>query len=345
MSGGPTLRLIADDLTGAFDSAAPFARPDAPVVVTLGAPVDPAPPRLALSTESRDLSEAAAVAAVERAAGLLARGTGPGTLWFKKVDSVLRGHPFAETAALFRAVGSSACVFAPAFPAMGRMTFGGVHGVDDGTGWRALPNGRLAAGLMAAGFGGGAMPAAVVPEGGTDSALAAGIAPWRGRPGVLWAGARGLADALGQERPGGRGSLPVPPLAGVIVGTMHPATRAQVAALKAARTGLPLLDPAPDMPDAPATRAAIARHLAQTPADKLHGPLPDAAFVIVGGDTLATVLEAVGALGAQVLGEVAPGLPLARIEGGRLAGRLIVTKSGGFGGPATLMRLARGSAP
>ncbi|MFT4162997.1 four-carbon acid sugar kinase family protein, partial [Shinella sp.] len=127
------LRLIADDLTGALDSGCAFAGADTPVRIAVPGRPLPAGERVAVSTESRDMEEAQAMMAV--AAAVRAFGAeSPDTLWFKKIDSVMRGHPFAETRAAFEAGGFSACVFAPAYPEMGRITRDGRQYRVDGAG-------------------------------------------------------------------------------------------------------------------------------------------------------------------------------------------------------------------
>jgi D-threonate/D-erythronate kinase len=334
MAGGTGhLRLVADDLTGALDSAAPFAAPDAPVTVLLGNIPATLPARCAVSTESRNLPVADAIDAVERAAVGLRAGSAEDTLWFKKVDSVLRGHPFDETAALFRQLGRTSCIFAPAFPAEGRVTLAGQHGVLRDDVWHLLPNGNLRDGLALAGIA-----AAIVPDAATQEDLVASVAQWKDRRDVLWAGARGLAEALAGPRAGVR----PPPIAAIVIGTTHPATQAQAAMLREAGTPAPVFEIAAQCRDAAATLAAV-RHLFRN-AD---AGLPDTwrvgqALMIVGGDTLAAALSATDATAVDVVGEVAPGIPFGRIVGGSMAGCRILTKSGGFGAPDRLVRLVMG---
>ncbi len=330
----PSLRLVADDLTGALDSAAPFATPQAPVRVLLVPAPPPLPDRCAISSESRDLPLADAVAAATRAAAALRPGAGPHSLWFKKIDSTLRGHPFAETAAILAATGCAHCVVCPAFPAEGRITRAGRHGLLREGRWTPLPEGDLAAAVARAG-----LAATIVAEAETQDALRRAIAPWRGRAGLLWAGARGLAEALAGAPP----ALPMPAVAAVVAGTTHPTTRAQLARLAASGPRAAILDCTAGAADAAATQAAVHRLFAGRDPQ---AALPDAgAIVVVGGATLAAALAAAGAQALELAGEVAPGLPLARIVGGRLAGRTVVTRSGGFGGPEDLAALVARGAP
>ncbi|MBP6900250.1 MAG: hypothetical protein KBC73_09190 [Burkholderiaceae bacterium] len=113
----PQIRLLADDLTGALDSAAAFAG-------SVHVHLDQAPERgadegvQAVATATRDVAVAALP---QRLAGVLDWLAGAG-LAFKKVDSLLRGNTFAECAWLARSGGFDGLVFAPAFPAQGRLT-------------------------------------------------------------------------------------------------------------------------------------------------------------------------------------------------------------------------------
>lgn len=120
------IAIVADDLTGALDTAVPFAVPGARVSVALNAcaPEEKADVS-ACCIESRHLSAAAAYEAV-RDALRAARSSGTRIL-FKKVDSALRGNIGAELEALRDASGSEVIHFVPAFPAAGRVTYGGIQ--------------------------------------------------------------------------------------------------------------------------------------------------------------------------------------------------------------------------
>jgi len=123
------IAIIADDLTGAADTAAAFARPGRPVPVFLGERPVPAQTAVAfaITTESRATSPDSARDLVAAAArGALAAGAG---LIYKKVDSNLRGNIGAELAALHE-VASRPILLAPAFPARGRTTANGVVLID-----------------------------------------------------------------------------------------------------------------------------------------------------------------------------------------------------------------------
>lgn len=333
-----TLRLIADDLTGALDAAAPFATPASPVRLLLDARAGGG--KLTHSTESRNLPEAEALARVIRA--VAAMDGGPETLWFKKVDSVLRGHPLTETLAMARAGRFATCVFAPAFPEMGRITRQGRHLVRDGEAWAETPHGdlRTTFATLQPDYAPGLQ--VLVPDAETQDQLRDAIQPWRERPGVLWAGSRGLAQALQPDRM----PLPCPAIGVFILGTSHPVTRAQATALSARAAPMTgpirpdaaapvLIDPVPTSRSSTATGDALAASLR-----RLVRPDDGSGLLVTGGDCLTVVLAAIGAGALDCEGEVAPGLPLSRIAGGRLDGVPVVTKSGGFGGTDLLERLA-----
>jgi uncharacterized protein YgbK (DUF1537 family) len=118
--------ILADDLTGAADCAVAFARRGLPASVGWGAAGGQAGAVQAIDADSRRLPPAAAAA---RHRALLDAHHRPGTGLLKKLDSILRGQPAAELAAIIgflkqRGAGAMA-ILAPAFPATGRTTEGG----------------------------------------------------------------------------------------------------------------------------------------------------------------------------------------------------------------------------
>lgn len=333
------LRLIADDLTGALDAAAPFASPEAAVRLVFKQTSAVTGDKLTFSTESRDVSVEEAAGRAERA--FAAMRTEAGAIWFKKVDSVLRGHPFAEISAFARAGNFGHCLFAPAFPEMGRITRGGRQFVrgPDGALRATGPNDLRGAfsELDAAGIG------LTVLDAETPEELRERIAPYRTMKDLLWAGSGGLARALMPEV----AHLVAPAVAVFLIGTSHPVTRVQTALLQghtkpAVRGGLAaedtmpvLVDPVPYCADANATAAALVAAIA-----RIGRPAGDRALVVSGGDCLSLLLRETSAEGLDCIGEVGIGLPLSRIVGGRLSGVQVISKSGGFGSTETLRDLA-----
>ncbi len=324
----PILRLLADDLTGALDSAARFVPLVGSVPVVWSGPIPAG--TVAIDSGTRDLTAEAALPIVRRLSGALAGGT----IAFKKIDSLLRGHVALELD-VCRA-GFDACVLAPAFPFQGRVTRGGQQWLRDGDGWR-----RIEADLP-------------LLDAETDADLDAIVARYRAREDVaryrarsgniLWVGTAGLAGALTGRRP-----VPCPALAGpvlALIGSDHPVTQGQLVAAGPLHRRLPAPSvPLPaavtlDLPpgtDRTAATAAIATAFAAL----LASIPPLGTLVVAGGATLRSLCEAIGATGLRVDGEVEPGVPTAILCGGRYDGLRIVSKSGAFGDPGLLVRLLR----
>ena len=124
---GCQVAIIADDLSGALDTAAPFAARgvDARVVISLEALAATLtawqgqwPAVIAINTESRHLTAEKSALRVSEAVRLLKR-VGP-QQWFKKIDSTLRGQVIAECRAMREAL-ELPLLLAPAVPAQGRV--------------------------------------------------------------------------------------------------------------------------------------------------------------------------------------------------------------------------------
>lgn len=119
--------ILADDLTGAADTAIAFARRGWKAAVSWGGAV-PDDEVLAIDAETR---AAAPEPAAARHLALLRTHGGGRTGLFKKIDSTLRGQPAAELQASLQELGAVALV-APAFPMQGRTTLDGrvhLHGL------------------------------------------------------------------------------------------------------------------------------------------------------------------------------------------------------------------------
>jgi D-threonate/D-erythronate kinase len=127
-----SILIVADDLTGAADSAVPFRRAGFSAMV-LARPAKhhvlrPDAQVVSLSLNTRDASPAAVRRTWERSAPTI-RALAQGALVYQKIDSTLRGHPALEVRLLLGYLGASAAVIAPAFPTLGRQTIDGVHRV------------------------------------------------------------------------------------------------------------------------------------------------------------------------------------------------------------------------
>jgi len=116
------IAILADDLTGACDAAAPFARRGLATEVMLDAAVLPnagaMPDVLALDVDTRRLGSKLAATRTGRTVRAL-RGRGVALL-YKKIDSTLRGHVGVEIAATLRAWDAPLAIICSAFPAVGR---------------------------------------------------------------------------------------------------------------------------------------------------------------------------------------------------------------------------------
>jgi uncharacterized protein YgbK (DUF1537 family) len=119
------LGIIADDLTGAMDTGAQFARCGLDTVVMLTGDRLPEAEALAISTDSRSETAAEAYRRARKAADQLG-----GRLIYKKIDSTMRGNVGAELDGVMECRGIDRALVAPAFPEAGRTTVGGVHYVD-----------------------------------------------------------------------------------------------------------------------------------------------------------------------------------------------------------------------
>jgi uncharacterized protein YgbK (DUF1537 family) len=316
-------RILADDLTGALDSAAAFTGKHE-VPVFLQAPDSPAPIQ-AWATGSRDVPGTTLPGVLQ---ACLPWFTAPGTQVFKKVDSLLRGNSFAEVAWLLRHGGFDGVVFAPAYPAQGRLTQGGQHRV----GSEAID---LRAAFAAVGLTvrSGSVPDAqggvLVPDVLTDAdldRLASHPAPrW------LWCGSAGLAWALarqGQHAPT-HSTSPTPGLTHTITASRHPVVRGQIGTIDL----YDLSHPQP-LPTAEAQALLHQRALALVRAL----PRPDN-LVVVGGDTLLALCQAAGVHSLLACASPRSGWGRATLQGGPWHGVACYSRSGAFGAPDDLSAL------
>ena len=358
------VRLLADDLTGALDSGSAFApgRGGFPVHWHGGTP--PSDGSFGLDTETRDLDGDAAAARVAGHARTLAEAD----VGFKKIDSLLRGNTTAEIAACLAAGGFASAVIAPAFPAQHRIMRNGRQRYRPGPdrAWRDSPV-DLAADLRRRGLApaiagrprdlrdGGVFLCDAASDAELDDIVRYGTALTGP---CLWCGSAGLAGAL--AGPTVAAAAPAAPLL-VIVGSTAAATRRQVDTLERKAPGTVLRQGVGDeaaVVDAIAGRLERGEHgglavdypldwdgrradaaLRRTMAALVEtGATPGGLFV-TGGRTLRLLCGVLAASTLDVLGEVSPGVPLSRLHGGRWDGRLVLSKSGGFGAPDFLAKL------
>ena len=129
-AGGVRVGVVADDLTGAADTAVQFATAGWPTRLALGRDGDVGDVRgvVALSTDSRASGEHARQTTADAVGALRERGA---QRLYLKVDSTLRGSVAAQAAGALEAWGSGAtALVCPAYPAMGRVVVDGVASAD-----------------------------------------------------------------------------------------------------------------------------------------------------------------------------------------------------------------------
>lgn len=122
--------IIADDLTGANDTALQFHQKGASTKILLDSDCIPKVKAgtevWALSSESRNVPAEEAVSKVEKAVKTFTDNFSF-DYYYKKIDSTLRGHIALETLTMLNILEYDAAVIIPAFPQEGRITVGGYH--------------------------------------------------------------------------------------------------------------------------------------------------------------------------------------------------------------------------
>lgn len=122
--------IIADDLTGANDTALQFKLNGADTTILLNNEIKEKQSSLsqtwAISTESRNVSPQEAFERVKQATQLFVEEITP-DFFYKKIDSTVRGNIAVETLSMLEVIGWDAAVIMPAFPQEGRVTVGGYH--------------------------------------------------------------------------------------------------------------------------------------------------------------------------------------------------------------------------
>jgi uncharacterized protein YgbK (DUF1537 family) len=386
MVQNPRVLIVADDLTGAMDSAGPFATLGAETwVVAVPMRCDPASVKSArvvsVNTDTRHLPGPQAVARVNE----IVRHVGAGgfDIVVKKIDSTLRGNVVAETLALLDLSGRREAVVAAAFPAQGRTVREGIVYVDGkplaqtGFAKDALSPPPLAPlQQVFAAAKPGLRVTTVAPsdvfdtdtdiwiaDSETDADLAKIVETLASRlSSVLMVGSAGLTRALAQVcfdgHPAPSGPQHVTGTIVFAVGSRAVRSAEQVESLAAEPDTKVLRAPNGRLQctEIPAARNLVlkataddagregdpehvAADMARHAIDIAHRAQAQA-LVATGGDTAIAILAASDNPALQVLGDLMPGIPYARIrlEGASL---WLVTKAGGFGGRDTFRDVAR----
>lgn len=122
--------IIADDLTGANDTALQFKKCNAKTKILLDYSIPPendlSTEIWAISTESRNISAEQAEARMLETIENLNKNLNL-EYFYKKIDSTLRGNITRETLTMVKTLNYDAAIVIPAFPSEGRITVGGYH--------------------------------------------------------------------------------------------------------------------------------------------------------------------------------------------------------------------------
>ncbi len=339
--------IVADDLTGALDTATPFARAGKRVTCVthlsgIAAALSDLTDILVVTTGSRALPAEEAAEAVRAVATEVLRhldGRRP-PLVMKKIDSRLKGSIAAETEALAESFGFANLVVAPAVPDQGRVTIGGAvrgRGVET-----PLPIAPVFAPLTRH---------LTIADAETDAVLAQLVTAtdWTT---TLAVGARGLGLAFAGDAANGPAFTPHRDTL-LAIGSRDPITEAQVDQLTgveicAAPMGkletLPRRLPAALVSTGPfaGADAALSRLFAEGVVAALEKLAPDT-IVLSGGDTALAVLDRLGIDLIRPQGEAGPGLPWFLMRLGTGQSLRAIVKSGGFGERSALAALIPGA--
>ncbi len=367
--------VIADDLSGAAECAAEFTPPGGAACLRLSPGRGPseAANRAPVVVWDLDARDTAPVLPAEVIASIA-----PARRTYLKIDSLLRGNWADLVAAVVRATGRPA-LLCPALPRLGRglrearIDLAPGHGLVHYTGSaiEALRQAGVEAshhrldaggapnvrdGLLAA-MG---RHAVTVVDGRSDAELDAMAQALESLSAPYVAiGSAGLAGALARVLAIPRGLCapdPMDPMA-VLVGSRTGPAREQLSQLARA-CGEPVhwWSPGPDGWTAGSVHEAPLKLFATGPDDSVTpagrdltrrfvdavlaaAPAVDA-YVATGGETARALCDALGLDHLDILGQLEPGVCLARLPlpGGA---KHLVIKSGSFGDPATLVRIAR----
>ncbi|MBC2775540.1 four-carbon acid sugar kinase family protein [Rhizobium sp. AQ_MP] len=333
------LVIVADDLTGALDTAAPFAARGlhTEVVLKLGAVAHGlalSPDVLSINLATREKSPEEAFRLMRHVIGLLPRRV----RLFKKIDSRLKGHISAE----LDAITYQRALVSPAIPAFKRVV---LNGSIEGFG--------VATPIPIVDVLGQHAVRALIPDALADGDLIRALEVAEASHVDLLVGARGLAEALAFRMTGRADAELVAPPAGAglfVIGSHDRITTEQVEQLR--RLDLVAFNPAPNgvmAPSAPDPARVVlvqatggetqisSEKVSENLARSVHPRLTSQAqtMLLCGGATAEAVLDNMGIECFRLEGECMPGLGLAHARG-----QCIIAKSGGFGQPDTLVKLA-----
>jgi uncharacterized protein YgbK (DUF1537 family) len=357
--------IVADDLTGACDSAIAFTGRGMVVEVPLGVDAKALSAGVcAISTDSRNIRPEAASERVQKA--LI--GAQAAEEVFKKIDSVLRGNTFAEIRTAVECFSCELVVMSPAYPALGRVVRDGFLHVEDGTSSPAID---LCEGLRRAGIAGvvklraggteeclinrlrdamRAVDRLVVCDAEKDEDLRVMVSAARMlKKRILWVGSGGLAHALAHVLPlSVEDRIEEEELSGcmlLFVGSDHVVTAKQLAALEQ-RSDVSEIAVEDCLRSRPESQVMVLKvSMGSTTEEQIQQAVKSVGAkgirgcVLTGGDTAAFVFRSLGVRLLRLTGEFAPGVPEGIAHGGDLDGVRVIVKSGGFGQQDVLCRI------
>lgn len=357
------LRMVADDLTGALDTAAKFATPKAAIRVTWSTTSLARGVATVFDSGCRELIEREAATAFSRAMPWLEPV--PDGLSFLKLDSLLRGNAGDEIAACARRWPDRPIVVAPALPEQSRVTRGGRQYLLRASGAEIVGE-DIAASLSAAGLSAKlrsptdpASPGINLIDAERDDDLDRVAEEYQVHA-PLWCGSSGLGIAL-SRRLGFAGAritrALIAPVLGIF-GSNHDVLVEQLDAVRSDVIRLVATEAAvsdvshrlthrrvalvtfahPEGTSRLDARASIEKRAASL-LERIPKP---GTLVVSGGETLRSVATALGAEALDVDGELDKGAPTSTLVGGRWDGVRVVSKSGAFGRPDFLLRLVAG---
>ncbi len=337
--------VIADDLTGALDTASPFACKGLKVRVFTSAEAMPtsAPDCdvLSVSTNSRHCSavDAAVHATTAAQAGLKLNPA----FVIKKIDSRMKGNVEAECRAIAKVLQFEGICVAPAAPDVGRFVVDG-HVVGSSV---SVP-------ISIAERFGSLDNLQIADTGNTDDLLQLADLLNDNKK-ILVACSRGFAVALADRLATGK-AAPFTPKSPILIGmgSRDPVTKCQVERFQkecrcqviAAPDGkvaesVPKADCVIVTTEGNGVNSTDVAHRLAEGLSRAIGTLRPKTILLSGGDTAAAVLERIGCREIEVCGEAAPGLPWCKfaLNG---ASMQLISKSGGFGTETTLVEVLGG---
>ena len=373
-----SIRVLADDLTGALDTAAAFCG-EIPVFIdtppTADSPYWNAPVSV-VSTPTRDVP-------VDALPGFLAPVVDwlrSGSLAYKKVDSLLRGNTFAEIAWLLQQGEFTGAIFAPAFPAQGRFTFDNRQWVKKAGEEKqpaaqplreAFSEFRMTSGSMPENLGRG--QDVWIPDVFDDNDLdrIASLFETQGKKQCLWCGSAGLAHAIARQQGIAPTSTKPPSMPGnagptvLISASFQPVFKQQWAMLRAetpAQPGLAIAEQACQegiqaalkqiddgaqqawfdlSPPDRMSQEQAGKQLANQVTQLVSALPKPGQLIVVGGDTLLGLCRTTGATALLAGASARNGWGTARLSGGRWNDTPCYSRSGAFGKPDDLLMMIR----